>query len=385
MTLPADEALLTERLGRLAGLAEIREAATDTPVYLVGGAVRDLLLGRERTDVDVTVEGSVEGVVRALGAEAVSHERFATATVRAGGLEIDLAATRAESYDRPGALPRVRPASLEDDLRRRDFTINAMALPLAEKPRLIDPHGGRRDLERRLLRILHQRSFRDDPTRALRAARYAARLELELEAETARLLREADLGTVSIDRVEAELLRLAGETRPGPGFELAARWGLIELAPDGARLADRVAELLGSGPLAGIADRGRTVACAATGRLPGGSPEAAAPYEGARRLAALRPSRPSEAVEAAEGHDGTTLLLARAMGAEWLDRYAAEWSHVRLEIDGDDLLAAGVPEGPAIGQGLKAARRARLDGEVSGAERELALALEEARRVGDEP
>ena len=114
--------------------------------YLVGGAVRDLLLGRDRADIDVAVEGEVAELARRLGGEVRAHERFATATVRVDGLEVDLAATRSETYARPGALPEVRPASLAADLARRDFTVNAMAVPLAGDPELIDPHGGLEDL-----------------------------------------------------------------------------------------------------------------------------------------------------------------------------------------------------------------------------------------------
>ena len=156
--------------------------------------MRDLLLGRQRADIDVAVEGEVEALARRLGGEARTHERFDTASVRVDGLEVDLAATRSETYAHPGALPEVRPASLADDLSRRDFTINAMAVPLAGDPELIDPHGGLEDLGRGELRVLHPGSFEDDPTRAVRAARYAARYGFALERTTAELIRRADLG-----------------------------------------------------------------------------------------------------------------------------------------------------------------------------------------------
>src|SRR4051794_33719546 len=184
---------LEARLATLTGLERIREAAGGTPAYLVGGAVRDLLLGREdRADIDVVVEGDVAAIAAALGGEARSHERFGTATVRVGDLVADLAAARAESYAHPGALPEVRPAALADDLARRDFSVNAMAIPLGGEARLIDPHEGAGDVERRALRVLHGRSFVDDPTRALRAARYAARLGFALDPETEALVRKTD-------------------------------------------------------------------------------------------------------------------------------------------------------------------------------------------------
>lgn len=349
-------------------LEAVREAAEE-PVYLVGGAVRDLLLGRGRADIDLVVEGDAAALARGLGVDAVAHERFATAKVRLDGHELDIAAARAETYPRPGALPEVRPAAgIAADLARRDFTINAMAVPLEEGAELIDPHGGRADLEAGLLRVLHRRSFVDDPTRAIRAARYAARFGFEPEPETAALLRETDLATVSAERREAELLRLAAEERAARGFELLARWGLLGLRPGGAELAGSVAELLAVPPWRGAADRPRAVLAAALG-----------PAGGEGELAAARPDRPSRAVELARGRDPVELALARALGAAWLDRYLTEWRRVELEIGGTDLIAAGVPEGPAVGRGLAAALRRKLDGEVAGREQELAAALEAAR------
>ena len=365
---------IAERLSALPGLDRVVEAAGETPVYLVGGAVRDLLLGRERTDLDIAVEGDAAALGRRLGGEIRTHARFATATAHVDDVELDLATTRSETYPAPGALPAVRPAPLSEDLARRDFTVNAMALPLAGEPELIDPHGGVRDLEGATLRVLHDRSFVDDPTRALRAARYAARYGLTLEAGTETLLRDADLDTVSRDRVEAELRKLAREPRSRRGFELLDDWGLIELDRRSAELIDAVDGVMASEPWAGVVDRDKAVLAAALGRG----------LDAARELASAQPASPSGAVELARGHDGVALALARALGADWIDRYVSEWRKVRLSIDGDDLLAAGIPEGAALGRGLAAAMRARLDGETSGAEDELRIALDAAREDDSE-
>ena len=364
-----DPERLPERLSALAGLDRVREAAAGTPVYLVGGAVRDLLLGRERTDLDLVVEGDAAELGQRLGGEVHAHERFATARVRTDELELDLATARSESYPAPGALPEVRPATLAEDLARRDFTVNAMALPLTGDAELIDPHAGLADLETGALRVLHERSFVDDPTRALRAARYAGRYGFELERRTAELLRDADLETVSNDRIEAELRKLAAEPRPRRGFELLDDWGLVPLAEGAGRLIDSVAGLMATAAWSGVADRDDAVLAAASGRgLPG-----------ARELAHAKVTLPSEGVELARRYDGVTLALGRALGAAWLDRYLEEWRDVRLDIDGGDLMEAGIPEGPAIGRGLAAAMRAKLDGEVRGADEELRVALEAAR------
>jgi len=360
---------LAEALASLHGIDEIADAAGDVPAYLVGGAVRDLLLGHTgRTDIDIVVEGDVRAIADRLGGEIRAHDRFATATVRAGDLVADLATARTETYERPGALPNVRPATLEEDLARRDFTINAMAIPLQGEARLIDPQGGAEDLERGVLRVLHERSFVDDPTRALRAARYAARLGIGLDPETERLLREADLATVSADRIEAELRKLAAEPSARRGFELLDEWELVPLSDASRDLIASLEPVLSSPSWSGVANRSSAVLAAARGEL-GEAP----------RLAEIRPSRPSEGVALASGRSGVELALARALGADWLDRYIDEWSHKRLEITGEDLLAAGVPEGPAVGRGLAAALARKLDGEIEGREEELAAALEAAR------
>jgi tRNA nucleotidyltransferase (CCA-adding enzyme) len=350
-------------------LHAVREAAGGDSVYLVGGAVRDLLLGRERADVDLVVVGDAAALAARLGAETVEHERFATAKAHLDGHEIDIATARRESYPHPGALPEVEPASsIEADLGRRDFTVNAMAVPLGDESQLIDPYGGRADLEAGLLRVLHEHSFSDDPTRALRAARYASRFGFELAPETAELIRRADLDTVSAERREAELLRLAGEPTAPRGFAALADWGLVELRPGGVELASRVSQLLEQPPWQLVAERSQAVHAAAVGE-PGREVE----------LAAADPQRPSDAVALALAHRAVELALARALGAEWLDRYLEEWSEVRLEIDGEDLIAAGVPEGPAVGRGLAAALRHKLDGEIAGRDGELEAALEAAR------
>jgi tRNA nucleotidyltransferase (CCA-adding enzyme) len=353
-------------------LAVVQEVAGGKPVYLVGGAVRDLLLGHGRTDIDLVVEGEAGALASRLGGEVLEHERFATAKVRLDGHEVDIATARAESYSHPGALPEVEPtAGIAADLARRDFTINAMAIPLRRDPELIDPHRGREDLDAGLLRVLHARSFEDDPTRALRAARYAARFGFELEPDTAELLGQTDLSTVSVERHDAELLRLAGETEAVRGFGLLAEWGLLDLHGNGVELASRVAGLLSAPPWQDVARRDRAVLAAVLGT-----------WGDAERLAAANPGRPSEAVQFARGADPVELVLARALGAQWLDRYQAEWSRVALEIDGEELIAAGVPQGPQIGQGLAEALRRKLDGELSGRDEELAVALETARQSG---
>jgi tRNA nucleotidyltransferase (CCA-adding enzyme) len=361
---------LAAALRRVHPELETVRAAAREPVYLVGGAVRDLLLGRPRADVDLVVEGDAAALAARLGGAGVEHERFGTVKAAVGGHEVDIASARTETYPEPGALPVVAPAAgIEEDLARRDFTINAMAVPLAGEARLIDPFGGREDLAAGRLRVLHDASFEDDPTRAIRAARYAARFGFALEPRTEALLRGADLTTVSADRRRAELERLAAEAEACRGFELLAEWGLIDLREGGSELMRAVNDLLDAPHWAEFAPRERALMTAALG--PPGAEEV---------LASMWAPQPGEGVDVAERRDPVELILARAMGASWLDHYLTSWSKVELEIDGDDLIAAGIEQGPAIGRGLRAARHEKLEGRAHGREDELATALAAALR-----
>src|SRR6185503_8353177 len=199
-----------ERLGRPTAITALDG---EEAVYVVGGAVRDVLLGRAPHELVFVVEGDAVAVARRaadrLGGRVTVHERFGTATVEASDVSFDLAGARREHYARPGALPDVElGASLAEDLARRDFTVNAIALHLADGE-LTYHEGAREDLEAGVLRVLHEGSFRDDPTRLLRLARYAARLKFSAEPRTDRLAAEAVAGgaveTVTGSRLGAEL------------------------------------------------------------------------------------------------------------------------------------------------------------------------------------
>ncbi len=364
-----DPSRLPELVAALPGIEALQGIAEIAPAYLVGGAVRDLLLGIEGLDLDLAIDGDLEALAGAPGFQIEREGLFLTGRLELGDLKIDVTRTRSESYPRPGALPEVRPAPIAEDLARRDFTVNAMAYPLAGEAGLIDPHNGLEDLRAGLLRVLHERSFIDDPTRALRAARYAARFGFDLEPETAKLLAEADLSTVSDDRAQTELRRIAAEADPAKALQLVVEWGVMPTLDSGApsRVAD-VARLASEPPWVGWVDRELAVTLAIVRPLPQ-----------IRELAAATPERASQAVGLANPWDSAQLLVARALGAEWLDRYAADWRHVRLEITGEDLIAAGIPEGPEIGHGLDAALSGKLDGELSGRDEELRIALAAAR------
>ncbi len=361
---------LAGRLVALPGFDRVRAAAAaaGADAYLVGGAVRDALLGRQRADLDLVVVGDHLPLARALGGRLREHDRFGTATVSLGDRVIDVVRARSESYPHPGALPEVRPSDLATDLARRDFSINAVAVPLADPSTVVDPHRGVADLRAGVLRVLHDRSLLDDPTRALRAARYTARLDLEVEPVTLAQIRAAKLHTVSADRVAVELHKLAKEAAPRRGFEILSEWGVFPLAEGTGDLIEATDRLLAGAPWSSLVSRPEAVLAAL-------DPDA---IERSRELVDAAPRSPSAAVDAARGRAGAELALARALGAEWLDRFVGEWREVDLRISGDDLLAAGVPEGERIGRGLASALRAKLDGEAPAPEDELRIALEAA-------
>jgi tRNA nucleotidyltransferase (CCA-adding enzyme) len=213
--LPSDTVKLLKSTGRIAHKRQQR-------CYLVGGMVRDLLLERDNLDLDIVVEGDAINLAREITSEnqakITEHKRFGTAKIRWDGGEVDFVTARAETYAQPGALPKVRPGTISDDLTRRDFTINAMAVELSPRRygELIDPHNGRHDLKNKLVRILHERSFIEDATRIWRAIRYEQRLDFQMELATQELLKQSTvwLKTISADRIRHELELVLREEQP---------------------------------------------------------------------------------------------------------------------------------------------------------------------------
>ncbi len=225
-----------ERLSLLRALGNLADKG-GASLYLVGGVVRDLLLKRENWDLDLTVEDDGIAFARLVadryGAGLAVFERFATARlVFQDGLKLDIATTRRESYAQPAVLPTVQPASIEEDLYRRDFTINAIAMQLnpGQFGRVLDPYGGQRDLRARTIRVLHAGSFQDDPTRIFRAIRFEQRFGFRLERTTLRLLAQAAstklIQQLSGPRLQNEILLLFAEHDPARAI---ARLGQLKL------------------------------------------------------------------------------------------------------------------------------------------------------------
>lgn len=378
------------------------------PVFAVGGFVRDLLLGRAAPDVDLLVEG--DGVAFAqrlreeIGGSVAIHEAFGTASIDGavgpGGAtlgRIDIASARRERYKAPGALPVVHRATVEEDLRRRDFSVNALALSLQPSTfgRLLDPLGGRLDLSKRRLRPLHPLSFVEDPTRIFRAARYAARLGFRLDTTGIKAVRLAlglgDYPALSGQRLRAELDLLAAEPRGRRGFAWLLRWKALRLWDPEYDASRRGVERVGAAVrfcrwarragieldpseatlIALLVDEPPSVVPRCLARLAfHGEParriyEAATAAPLARRLDSARWRGPSEIAEALRPYPVQVLAGAWLRGGR-LARRRIEWflrdgRTVRPLLSGDDVVALGVPRGPLVGECLAALCRRRLD------------------------
>jgi tRNA nucleotidyltransferase (CCA-adding enzyme) len=409
---------LGERLLALDSLQEVFEAvqAVSEPfegVYLVGGAVRDVLTGEPNFDVDIAVEGDGialgQALARELGGRVVPHEKFGTAIVLYGnGGRVDVATARTEFYDHPGALPTVEQASIRQDLYRRDFTINAMAVSLkgADFGRLVDYFGGHRDLAGGVVRVLHNLSFIDDPTRIFRAVRYETRYGFRMDAHTFGLARacvEMDLvGELSSARVRDELQALLSEERVGDSVRRMAELGIdraihSHLAADeeAVRLIEAVDSLREAYAPEAPAWRLRLAVLAR--RL--SSTEVLDWAEGlklrrrdAERIAdavAVAPrlrdlvgatKEPAALWQRVAPHDpdGALLALATSKGRarKRLERYFEELRDVTLEISGGDLAELGLGESPQVGAVLEELRRRKLNGELDGRAAEIEAAKE---------
>jgi tRNA nucleotidyltransferase (CCA-adding enzyme) len=409
-------ASLADELGRLERLAPAFEAiaALGEPydgVYLVGGTVRDILLGEQSFDVDIAVEGDAiafaQALADALDGRVRAHEKFGTAVVIYGdGQRIDVVTARTEFYDAPAALPSVEHASIREDLFRRDFTINAMAVSLKgdDFGRLVDPFGGRVDLAERRIRVLHNLSFIDDPTRIFRAVRYENRYGFRMDDHTVRLARgciEMGLvGDLSSARLRDELVALLEEGDVDHSIVRLAELGADRaihphLAADSeaVRLFARMRALAREYDVDAPAWRLGLAALAR--KLPpdevygwlqrlkvrrrDAEQVAAAVTVGPRLVERLADERvePAEVVALADRYAPDAPLFALALAdLEPLHAYFRGLRDVRLEVTGSDLAELGLGESPRVGEILTELRRRKLNGELDGRESELEAARE---------
>ncbi len=393
------------------------ELAAPQTLYIVGGAARDTLLGGPPREIDFVLEGDAaalaERAERAGLGRKTATSQFLTVKFLVGQHEIDLATARREEYASSGALPTVAPGDIKNDLARRDFSVNAIAVSVSQESygSVVDKHGGIADLESRTLRVLHERSFQDDATRMIRAARYAARLDFTLHPETEAWIRRdaAYIRTIGPDRLRHEFDRLWNEPAPEKALDLLATWGVAEHMPTGANWSAALPQ----------APNDPTVRDATREDIPlldvyWALLATTAPTESAALIGAFNLSgRPREAVEdvarwmsqgkaaflldvtagrrsrvtAALGGISESALVAlqttesTEIGLIIRD-YLADGRHARPALNGNDLLALGVRQGPQIGGYLELLRSAQLDGQANNREDEIALIRKWMREDG---
>ncbi|TRZ94023.1 MAG: CCA tRNA nucleotidyltransferase [Dehalococcoidia bacterium] len=398
------EEYLPQQILKLVKGAGEKASELGLELYVVGGVVRDLLLGRANFDLDLVVEGDAVKLAQELAKESQAsltvHPHFGTAKLSYTSFSFDIATARRESYSCPGALPSVKPGSLTDDLCRRDFSINTMALCLTPQRfgELIDLYHGKDDLDNRLIRILHPNSFIDDATRILRGLRYEQRLGFKLEAKTAELLRrdEAMLDTISGDRLRHELELILKEDCPERVLKRAAELGVLtKLHPS----------LRGNGWLSKRFEQARQQ-CKRTSPLPlylclliynltdEENEQFLSRFNFQKRLSqAMRHAlqlktklhtlanpqlKPSDIYQllcsyTTQAIQANFLAAESPIASQHLQSYLAKLRYVKPLLNGEDLKRMGVPQGTQMGEILNALHEAKLNGEVRTREEEEKL------------
>lgn len=414
--------LSTESLA-LVRLIKMDAERLDLPLYLVGGSVRDLLLGRPIHDFDLTVEGDAsklaESILRKYGGRVVFHSRFGTATwsldettfrrldvpmLGASGLPpfLDFISARSETYTKPGALPSIKRSTIDDDLRRRDFSINAMAVRLDGRfwGQLHDPLGGQVDLENKRIRVLHSKSFIDDPTRMLRAVRYAGRYGFEMEAETLVLINDesrAVLSHLSGERLRHEIDVMYEESDPSSLLHRTAALDLLRpihpslvnanfqlpflevlssefgefTIPDIMTFRRTLGWILWLVPLSEYDIELVAKRLDFPMLLAKSARSASALVKWLPSLAGANPSQWTFYLEQLPSIAVYAVYLIRREAA--LREFLVNWRNIRPTTTGDDLKARGLEPGPRFAEILRQLRAAWLDGDVMNKDEELKL------------
>lgn len=359
---------------------------------LVGGTIRDLILGLRPLDIDISISSDddsiTDDIAASIGGAVVSRSQFGTSKITADDLDIDVAMMRSETYDHPGALPTVSLGSLEDDLARRDFSINAIAAYIVPNRwgEIVDPQDGRRDIENRSIRVLHSKSFVDDATRIFRAIRYATRLGFDIEAETRGLLSEGlgYIDTIKGDRVRNELQRMLDEDKADRMFEAAKETGVLEAVFQSLSIASDAIESIKreSSPDSLGLYFAALLAHSVTHGLEQGLIQRlnldSKMIRSVRDTASIRdliPSLSGISLTNSELHqmlrefDENALYTASyviedRIVTERIQLYLSELRYVKPILNGDDLIGLGVPQGPQVGTLLEEILSAKLNGEL---------------------
>jgi len=394
-TLPAELTAILPQLG-------VAAQAKGYRLFLVGGVVRDLLLGRPAGDADIIVLGDAIDLAKSLSpslGKLTIHPAFGTASIILGNTRLDLASARTENYAHPGALPTICLGTLKDDLRRRDFTVNTLAVSLnaTDYGRLIDDHGGQGDLRAHLIRALHEHSFADDPTRIWRAVRYEQRLGFNIEPNTLSWLAMGIMGLKNItgNRVWHELAGVLREDAPEKALVRLSKLGALRQIHPILRADSWLAEKCQATRALGTQSIPVYLALL-TYRLKNSEAEVLADY--------LHLSKPLRRV-LQNTHDikvklpvlgryglksSTIYQMLHGYAPESLETnlvastspqarrnimfYQNKLRKIKVSLKGSDLIKLGVPLGPHIGELLQRLLESRLDGQVTCRADELSLA-----------
>ncbi len=363
-------------------------------LYLVGGVVRDLLLERPNFDLDLVVEGDAitlgKQLVDIINGKITIYSRFNTINLQWNKWSVDLATARSETYEKPGALPKVQPGSLVTDLFRRDFTINTMAVYLipGSYGRLIDIYDGRNDLKHKRLRVLHENSFKDDATRIWRGLRYEQRLDFHFEADTLRLLKQdvPILDTISGDRIRHELELVLKEELPEKVFTHADELGVLSRLHSSLKgdswLVDKFNEArFFSVPLPGLymallAYRLTTEEneeLIAFLRLRKAVSQILRDTGSLKNILYLLDNQGimSSAIYNTLKDYSQTSIIANSIATDseivqkHIHDYLSRLRHIKPALTGKDLQIMGIPPGPRMKEILRKLHEARLDGKVT--------------------
>ena len=398
----------SHRVLRIVSVAGEVAQEMDYSAYLVGGVVRDLFLGVENLDVDITVEGDgiafAKKLAEHLSGRVKGITRFGTAIVTLrGGFKVDVATARQEYYERPAALPIVEASSIREDQFRRDFTINAMAIKLnpGEFGKLIDSFGGERDLKKGVVRALHDGSFIDDPTRIFRAVRFSERYQFKIDEWTKKLIKQAtDLAMfdeLTIERVRDELVLIFSEKNPVRAIKKMAELHELKFIHPRIKFNKQLRKLLGnlkealnwfrssfpkekpsqwliyfSALLHGLTVKEARATCQRFHLSRQNEEKAIKSKEGiSRKLRELGKERLRMSQICGQLEDlpleSLLVVMARAGGGivrERISLYLRELRQVRLKVTGDDLKELGLKPGPQFAKLLKKTLIAKLDGSL---------------------
>jgi len=394
-------------------MAAAESARRGWRLYLVGGAVRGLILRRAGLDIDLAVEGDAIELARAIATapeDVTVHHRFNTACLKWGGHRIDLARSRQETYARPGALPAVRPGPIENDLFRRDFTVNAMAVSLNTDDwgHLIDCHGGYADLQNGQIRVLHHKSFIDDATRMWRAVRYEQRLDFHIERGTLALLKRdlPMLHTITSDRIRYELECVLLEAAPEKIFRRADELGLLRTWHPALEGDEWLSETCTGLRQLNEEPPPEAYLSLLTWRLSANQKEEfiaklrltrhqTRAIRGSGAILARRgvlnssATAPSAVYRLLHGLTDDVLTAGRAalphLAQQNIKKFVEEWRHIAPELTGEDLKRLGVGPGPDIKGLLEELRNLRLDGKVSTRRQEEAYVAARVSRRAEHP